>query len=181
MFVKRLKYELEHFGYNVIELVPEDNDVSLSERCQRVNDLCKLHDCILLSIHNNAAGNGKKWYNATGWEAYTSPGNTRSDRLAELMYQEAELKGLKVRKDMSDMDADKEASFTILTNTKCPAALTENMFMDSKKDLEFLSSEEGVKTLIAIHLNAIRRYFEDFEGSHDSWKSMGQINKCNLK
>lgn len=181
-FVKLLKSKLEYWGYQVIELVPEEEDISLSARVRRVNEICMLHNnCILISVHNNAAGDGSKWYNATGWEAWTSKGNTRSDRLAEILYEEAELKGLRVRKDMSDMDADKEASFTILTNTKCPAVLTENMFMDSKKDLEFLSSEDGVKTLIAIHLNAIRRYFEDFEGSHDSWKSMGQINKCDLR
>jgi N-acetylmuramoyl-L-alanine amidase len=181
-FVKLLKSRLEYWGYNVVELVPEKEDISLTARANRVNEIYKLHNsCILISIHNNAAGDGSKWYNATGWEAYTSPGNTRSDRLAEILYEEAELKGLKVRKDISDMDADKEANFTILTKTKCPAVLTENMFMDSKKDLEFLNSEDGVKTLIDIHLNAVRRYFEDLDGTHDSWRSKVQVNKCNLK
>ena len=181
-FVKLLKSRLEYWGYKVIELVPEKEDISLTARANRANEIYTLHNsCILISIHNNAAGDGSKWYNATGWEAYTSPGNTRSDRLAEILYEEAELKGLKVRKDTSDMDADKEANFTILTKTKCPAVLTENMFMDSKKDLEFLNSEDGVKTLIDIHLNAVRRYFEDLDGTHDSWRSKVQVNKCNLK
>ena len=53
-FVKRLKYELEHFGYIVVEIVPENEDINLYERVSRVNDLCKLYDCILVSIHNNA-------------------------------------------------------------------------------------------------------------------------------
>lgn len=181
-FVKLLKSKLEYWGYKVIELVPEEEDISLTARANRANEIYALHNnCILISIHNNAAGDGSKWYNATGWEAWTAPGNTRSDRLAEIFYEEAELKGLKTRKDLSDMDADKEASFTILTKTKCPAVLTENMFMDSKKDLEFLNSEDGVKTLIDIHLNAVRRYFEDLDGTHDSWRSQVQINKCNLK
>lgn len=181
-FVKLLKSRLEHWGYKVIELVPEEEDISLIARANRVNEIYKLHNnCILISVHNNGAGDGSKWYNATGWEAWTSPGNTRSDKLAEILYEEAELKGLNTRKDLSDLDADKEASFTILTKTKCPAVLTENMFMDSKKDLEFLNSENGVKTLIDIHLNAVRRYFEDFDGTHDSWRSKAQINKCNLK
>lgn len=181
-FVKLLKSKLEYWGYKVIELVPEEEDISLSARVNRANEIYTLHNnCILISIHNNAAGDGSKWYNATGWEAWTSEGNTRSDKLAEIFYEEAELKGLKTRKDLSDMDADKEANFTILTKTKCPAVLTENMFMDSKKDLEFLNSEDGVKTLINIHLNAVRRYFEDLDGTHDSWRSKAQINKCNLK
>ena len=181
-FVKLLKSKLEYWGYKVIELVPEEEDISLTARANRANEIYKLHNnCILISIHNNGAGDGSKWYNTTGWEAWTSPGNTRSDRLAEILYEEAELKGLKTRKDLSDLDADKEANFTILTKTKCPAVLTENMFMDSKKDLEFLNSEDGVKTLIDIHLNAVRRYFEDLDGTHDSWRSNAQINKCNLK
>ena len=31
---------------------------------------------ILISIHANAAGHGDRWYDATGWCAYTSKGNT---------------------------------------------------------------------------------------------------------
>jgi N-acetylmuramoyl-L-alanine amidase len=192
MFVKRLKYELEHFGYNVIELVPEDNDVSLSERCQRVNDLCKLHDCILLSIHNNAAGDGKKWTKATGFEIWTSPGNTRSDKLAELLYEEAIAEGIRVRTDKSDGDYDKEANFTILKKTVCLAILTENMFMDSKADVEFLTSEYGINKLLKIHVGGLRRYLESPEGSRnvwvmdnigwdEYWSQKSSINKCNYK
>ena len=33
---------------------------------------------ILISIHVNAAGNGTKWLNATGWSCYTSKGQTTS-------------------------------------------------------------------------------------------------------
>ena len=191
-FVKLLKYELETFGYTVVELVPENEDISLSERCQRVNDLCKLYDCILVSIHNNAAGNGKKWYNVTGWEAYTSSGNTRSDLLAELLYEEIENEGIKIRTDFSDKDSDKEGNFTILKKTICPAVLTENMFMDSKKDIEFLNSEVGINKLLKAHVGGLRRYLEDPEGSRNNWlmdnigwdeywSQKTQINKCIYK
>ena len=70
---------------------------------------------------------------------------------------------------MSDKDADKEATFSILTKSLCPAVLTENMFMDSKQDVEFLNSKEGVNKLLKAHVAAIRRYCEDFNGTHDSW------------
>ena len=175
-FAKMLKYNLEYFGYTPILLVPEDEDICLSERARRANEIynnCNKTDCILLSIHNNAAGNGDKWYNVTGFEAYTSIGNTKSDKLAELLYDEAILEDIKIRKDCSDGDYDKEAGFTILTKTLCPAVLTENMFMDSLGDVDFLNSPEGLNKLIKIHVNAIRRYFEDPNGTHDSW-----INKC---
>jgi N-acetylmuramoyl-L-alanine amidase len=191
MFVKRLKYELEYFGYKVVELVPEENDISLSERCKRVNELCMMHDCILVSIHNNAASNGK-WSNATGFEIWTSPGNTRSDKLAELLYEEAIEENIKVRTDKSDGDYDKEANFTILKKTVCPAILTENMFMDSKADVEFLTSEYGINKLLKIHVGGLRRYLESPEGSRnvwvmdnigwdEYWSQKSSINKCNYK
>ena len=191
-FVQRLKCELEYFGYKTIILVPEDEDISLSERSSRVNDLCKLHDCILVSIHNNAAGNGNAWYNATGWEAYTSPGNTKSDTLSELIYEEIEAEGIKTRKDNSDKDSDKEANFTILTKTKCPAVLTENMFMDSKIDIEFLNSEIGINKLLKAHVGGLRRYLECPERHRNDWLKDNiswdeywsqklKIDKCNYK
>jgi N-acetylmuramoyl-L-alanine amidase len=173
-FVKLLKYELEEWGYNVALLVPEDDDISISARIVRANKLCDAYgvsNCILISIHNNAAGNGDKWYNVTGFEAYTSPGRTKSDTLAEFIYEEIEREGIKVRKDEADGDADKEATFSILSKTRCPAMLTENMFMDSERDVEFLNSDEGKDKLLKAHIIAIRRYFEDFSGTFDTWLS----------
>ena len=170
-FVKLLKHYLEVYGYKVHLLVPEDSDVSLSERVGRVNTLCDKYgrsNCILVSVHNNAAGNGEKWYNASGWEAYTTPGKTNSDSLAELMYDEAFYEGLKIRFDKTDGDSDKEANFTVLKRSLCPAVLTENMFMDSRYDVEFLVSEKGIKSLLKIHLVAIRRYFEKYS-TREEW------------
>lgn len=169
MFVKRLKVELERFGYKVIELVPEENDLGLTIRANRVNELCKHNDCILVSIHNNAAGSNGKWINASGFEVWTSPGNTKSDILAELLYEEAIAEGIRVRTDKSDHDSDKEAKFTVLTKTKCPAVITENMFMDSKSDIEFLNSEYGINKLLKLHVAGIRRYLEDPEVSRNVW------------
>ena len=183
-FAKMLKDKLEYYGYNAILLVPEDNDIYLSARAKRANKIyedCNRTECVLVSIHNNAAGNGSEWINATGFEVYTSPGNTKSDKLAELMYQEASLFDIKLRKDYSDGDSDKEDNFTILTKTLCPAILTENMFMDSKKDVAYLNSEEGIHNLLKIHVNAIRRYFEDPNGTHQSWIDMYKETKCNYK
>ena len=171
MFVKHLKRLLESEDYIAIELTPEENDVPLYKRVDRANNICKKYgaeNCILLSIHNNAAGMGDKWYNATGWECFTTPGKTNSDKLAQILYEEIDLIGIKTRKDLSDNDFDKEENFRILT-VNCPCVLTENMFMDSKKDIEFLNSDYGVDLLLNAHLNGIRRYFEDRNGTHYSW------------
>ena len=66
-------------GYDATILVPEDYDVSLRARTERVDTWCqklgKRHVC-LSSIHANAAGNGRQWMNARGWCCYTSRGQT---------------------------------------------------------------------------------------------------------
>lgn len=57
-----------------------------------------------LSIHVNTAGNGSQWMNARGWCAYTFPGHTESDDIADCLYLAAEknLPGQKIRTDYSD-------------------------------------------------------------------------------
>lgn len=131
-----LKSILSHMGYNVFIDI-EDNDMNLTQskelkyRCDVVNSFVKQYkDCIYVSIHVNAAGNGNKWLNATGWSAYTSVGNTKADKLAECLYNAAKinLKDKKIRIDNSDGDSDLEAHLYVLKHTNCPAVLTENFF-----------------------------------------------------
>lgn len=153
-----LVYELKKLGIDAERIVREELDVPLSERCRRVNEY-KASEAILISIHCNAAGSGN-WMSARGWEAWTSEGKTKADKLATCLYNAAEevLKGMKIRKDISDGDEDKESDFYILKNTKCPAVLTENLFQDNKEDVDFLLSAEGKKAIVNLHVLGIRKY-----------------------
>ena len=69
---------------------------------------------------------------------------------------------MKIRKDLSDGDPDKESNFYILKNTKCPAVLTENLFQDNKEDVAFLTSQEGIRAIVNLHVEAIKKYL--YEG-----------------
>lgn len=151
--VKLIKDGLKSNGVESIVLVPELTDVSLFNRVTRVNDLCVKYgsnNCILISVHANAGG-------GTGWEAYTSVGKTSSDKYADILYKHAEklLDGFKIRKDTTDGDSDKEEQFYIIKNTKCPAVLTENLFMDNESDCKFLMSKLGKETIANIHIDSI--------------------------
>lgn len=152
-------------GYDAERIVTEDKDISLSERCRRVNKWCdqlgREHVCFV-SIHLNAAGSDGKWHNATGWEAYTSKGLSAGDALAGHLYDAAEqtFAGQKIRTDWTDGDRDKEASFTVLTGTKCAAVLTENFFMDGTDDARFLLSEKGKQAIVTAHVHGIIGYVE---------------------
>lgn len=166
---QEVKAELEAHGYKVFIDVEEDDlpmnpSKELIYRCKIVNDLHKKYkNCIYVSIHVNAAGNGLSWSNATGWEAYTSIGKTQADVLATYLYNSAKknLSGKTIRTNMSDGDMDKESNFYVLKNTNCPAVLTENFFMDSKKDLEYLNSDLGFYQIVKTHVDGIMNYIKD--------------------
>lgn len=155
----RLEMELRKNGIDAERIVKEEIDVPLAERCRRVNEY-KASEAIFVSIHCNAAGNGSDWMSARGWEAWTSVGKTKADKLATCLYEDAEhcLPGMKIRKDMTDGDPDKESGFYILKHTKCPAVLTENLFQDNREDVEFLLSEEGKRAIISLHVWGIMKY-----------------------
>ncbi len=156
--------ELRKLGYNAELLTPERYDVKLLERVHRVNVKCQSHGrdkVICVSIHCNAAGNGTEWLKATGWEIWTSPGKTKSDDLADHFVKMAKrhFEGQTIRElRQVDGERDKEAKFTILTDTLCPAVLTENFFMDSKKDVKYLLSDEGISAVVRCHVDAIVSY-----------------------
>ena len=150
---------LRKLGIDAERIVKEDTDVPLSERCRRVNEY-KASEAILISIHCNAAGGGSTWMQARGWEAWTSMGQTKADKLATCLYEAAEkyLPGMNIRKDITDGDPDKESGFYILKHTKCPAVLTENLFQDNRTDVDFLLSEAGKRAIVDLHVNGIINY-----------------------
>ena len=167
---------LQYRGYDSELLVPEDDDISLEERVRRINKICLTYEpsspaptgdlmpnVILISIHVNAAGDGTKWMNATGWSCYTCKGQTESDRLADCLYKAAEqiLKNQVIRTDYArDGDPDWEENFYILRHSLCPAVLTENFFMDSRTDFEYLQSEAGKESIINTHTEGVIAYIE---------------------
>lgn len=167
---------LKSRGYDSELLVPEDDDISLEERVRRINKICLTYEpsspaptgdlmpnVILISIHVNAAGDGTKWMNATGWSCYTCKGQTESDRLADCLYKAAEqiLKNQVIRTDYArDGDPDWEENFYILRHSLCPAVLTENFFMDSLYDRDFLLNEAGKQAIVDTHIEGIIKYIE---------------------
>ena len=157
--VMRIAVMCTNAGIKYRVLVPEDNDVSLQARCERANRIYSETGgkCFLLSIHANAGG-------GTGWECYTTKGETKSDRIAETLAEQWLLEfGNKwhFRADYSDGDADKESQFYILQHTKCPAVLSENLFMDRYEDYQFLMTEAGRERIAKVHFETIKRLIYD--------------------
>ena len=135
-----------------VNIAPEYRDVTLETRVRRANKYAR-QNCFYLSIHSNAGG-------GVGSEIFTSPGDTKSDRIATVFGQEYQktFPDRKLRTDFSDGDLDKEARFYVLTKTKMPAILTENFFMDNREEFnKILMTAEGRSNIIKYHVDAIRR------------------------
>lgn len=159
--VRRIARMLAHGGISFDIIVPELTDIPLSQRANRINHICDVNgaaNCLLLSVHANAGG-------GTGWEVWTTRGQTRADDYAEIFYQHAAaaFPEWKMRTDMTDGDHDKESDFTILKKTACPAVLTENFFMDTEKDCRFIMSEEGRDRIARMHYEALLKCIEHHE------------------
>ena len=152
-------------GIDASLVVTETNDISLSTRVQRVNKMCSkigASNIILLSIHSNAAGDGSKWMSAQGWSCYTSKGDTKSDVIAECLYDafEAEFADRKIRKDMSDGDRDWEDNFYVLKKSKCPAVLLENFFYDNRDECAWLLKDETKERIADAIVKGIIKYIK---------------------
>ena len=114
---KRVVANLIDRGYDSELLVPEEDDIPLSERVKRVNATC--------------------------------------------LYKAAEqiLKNRVIRTDYArDGDPDWEENFYLLRKTLCPAVLTENFFMDSRSDQDYLLSEAGKQAVVNTHVEGITKY-----------------------
>lgn len=123
-------------GYNVIDITNTEMDLDLDNRVNMANDIAREYgasNCLYISLHCNA-GKG------TGFEIWTSVGQTKSDFFADLFGQvfSEEFPEISFRKDVSDGDVDKESNFYVLKNTDCPAILPEWLFFDRLKDWEYM-------------------------------------------
>ncbi|MCM1452836.1 MAG: N-acetylmuramoyl-L-alanine amidase, partial [Clostridium sp.] len=84
----------------------------------------------------------------------------KSKALATALAEEAERRGLSVRRPKPGTDYWTQ-NLAICRDTKCPAALTENLFMDNREDLEIMLSDEGIETIADIHVEGILKYIKN--------------------
>jgi len=127
---------LKLLGLPYLDVCPSNLDIPLLQRVKSVNDYAKwygVHDCLFIDLHSNAGG-------GTGFEIYTSPGETASDEFAtKFIYKFTQtFPEIRTRQDTCDGDPDKESSFYNLVNTICPAILPEFLFFDNPEDYKKL-------------------------------------------
>lgn len=157
----RLVLRLKSMGIDAELLTPEGDDISLKERCKRANKVCAelgSQNVALISVHLNAADNDGEWHNASGFTSWVYTGASQKSKfLAQYLFDAADNRGLRGNRCVPSCRYW-SANFYILKNTNCPAVLTENLFMDNKKDAAYLLSEEGLQAIVDLHVEAIQKY-----------------------
>lgn len=152
---KKVGDQLQKLDIDFVYTVDPSNgkDVSLTTRINFVNKL-PAKNKVLISIHSN----GASVESASGFEIFTSAGQTKSDAIATVIYEEfqKEFKESKFRKDTSDGDVDKENPLYITSKSDCPAVLLECFFMTNEKECkEILMTEEGQNRIVKCIVQAI--------------------------
>jgi len=143
-------------GFRVVFTTEGELEPGLDERVKTANAISGDYK-IMLSLHNNAAGNTSVWLNARGFEVWTYYGESVSDVYAEIIYQKLleNFPLFKARYDISDGDHDKEAGFYVLKHTDFPAVLVEWLFMDNREDCSILKDENSVMAYANVLASAI--------------------------
>jgi N-acetylmuramoyl-L-alanine amidase len=66
-----------------------------------------------------------------------------------------------IREDTTDGDHDLEEKLYVLTKTKCPAVLVENMFQDNHDDIQYLTSDIGFHELSRTYVEGILWFLDN--------------------
>ncbi len=153
--------ELQMAGFDAERIVTEDTDITLKERCRRVNEWCRklgAQNVLLVSIHNDAAGSDGQWHDARGWSVHVSlNASANSKELARCLAAACERQGIKVRRH-SPSEPWWPQNLAMCRDTQCPAVLTENLFQDNLADVTFLFSQAGRNAIVQAHVDGIIKY-----------------------
>lgn len=144
-----LEKELLRCGFNVINVSSTDND-SLADRVNRAN---AARADIFVAIHYNAFDGKFDAYDPEGLSVHIYPGSVQGRKLAENVLKY--LKEGTPQKNRGIVEND----FYVLRNTKMPAILTENGFMDNKREALLMIDENFQKEVAIEHAKGICDYF----------------------
>lgn len=164
--VRSLRNTLSSLGYEVLLTTDSEDEPGLTKRRDFATQVKKGRRKLLLSLHNNAAGNGETWMTATGVEAWTSIGLTDSDKCADIILNRIfkDFPEVKMRFNRSKpLEKDKESKFTVLMGSGYMGVLIEWLFQDNRSDVALLKNEEvnrRFENAIVEAIEEINNYFK---------------------
>ena len=145
-----LSIELKRCGFNTLMVAPGNSDVSLSDRVNLANT--KNADAYI-SIHYDAFDGKFDGNDPEGLSVYVYPSSTEGKKLGN-----AVLKHLKGGTSQQNRGV-KESNFYVLHHTKMIAILSENGFMDNKREAMLMLDTNFQKEVAREHAKGICDYF----------------------
>ena len=149
---RRLERMLRDAGFEVHIVSDNYNDNSLTGRVNKANQIAAKYgksNCIYISIHSNAAGNGIDWGTASGTSVHCCRKSSGgSKRLARLIYKHVLDKGYNGNRSIPQ-DHIWYNDFYVLKHTTMPAVLVENLFYDNKSDLKKLMDDKHRNEIVS--------------------------------
>ncbi len=119
-------------GFNVYDIHPEEQDISVSTRVVRAN---RARVSLVVTFAYNAFGTGNSFNSASGFEVYYSPYNpysTESRQLSEEVFEKLS-QNLNTRARFVGT-----ISIGILSNVNCPSTLIESGFMTNFEEAKLM-------------------------------------------
>ncbi len=164
--VRRITERLSQLEVDYFEVVPEERDVPLAERVQRIESHPSKQPKMVLSLHFNAsASQGNNGWSAEGIrgaEAWPKPDSKSSARLAaiclEYVLRKTSLRNRSIKYSPS-------RPFYIIENVPEPVVLMQNGFYTNRQEAALLAqpafrqklADAYVEAILAIEANGLAR------------------------
>lgn len=148
--VSFLSIDLKRCGFDTLLVAPGDVDVSLDARVNLAN--LKKADAYI-SIHFDALDGIFNGNDPEGLSVHVYPGSTKSKKLGESI-----LKYLKTGTVQQNRGV-RETNLYVLHHTKMAAILSENGFMDNKREAMLMINVDFQKEVAKEHAQGICNYF----------------------
>ena len=145
---------------DAINLVATEADMPLRERVTRANDIHREKgNCIYVSVHANAFGDGKTFNSAQGVCTFHHYKSKSGKRLGVSLQRW--LADLTCLRDRGIRSNDSWANFYVLRKTHMPAILSENGFMTNLHDANALVEPETRESIANAHFAMMQEIEEN--------------------
>lgn len=141
LVAKEIVKACKDLGLDCQVLFDHWKDLSLGTRVNLANDSYFKNNkkVFLISIHSDAAGNGKEWHSAKGVTTFIyDKAGRKSQEFATILHTAIMDKAAEVTKNRGI----RRANFQLLRDTACPAVLLELGFHTNKEEVKLIQSKE---------------------------------------
>ena len=142
-------------GYNVYDVKPEINDVSVSTRVVRVN---RINPTLLVTFGYNAIGNGATFNNTKGNFVFYGTRSryvTSSKRLSQYIFDQTSLVPYVTGRSIAEL-----TGVGVLESVNCPSVLSEAGFMTNFTEAKLMLDPDFVSNVSEATVRGVCQYLD---------------------